>query len=136
MPNPSSDDVMSLFSLVERLNSIEKQEPKKGGIQQGLNGGRDRRGGDWQATTAIMPCYRPRSEHEGVHESNQKSSLSPFLLLFFSECPRFLLALAGVALRGPTYIASSEGQVSEGVHARDENRAIRRAVGRRSSVHL
>jgi hypothetical protein len=45
MPNPSSDDVMSLFSLVERMNSIEKQEPKKGGIQQGLNGGRHRRGG-------------------------------------------------------------------------------------------
>jgi hypothetical protein len=35
---------MSIFSLVERMNSIEKQEPKKGGIQQGLNGGRDRRG--------------------------------------------------------------------------------------------
>ena len=46
-----------------------------------------------------------------------------------------LSALAGGALRGSTCSASTEGRVSEEVHARDETRAIRRAVGRWSSVH-
>ena len=41
-----------------------------------------------------------------------------------------------LALRGATCSASSEGRVSEGVHTRDETRATRRGVGRRSSVHL